>query len=121
DWLFEADTGPAALWVGDGFGGPSSATVVNCTFAQNTLQPGGAALSVTQTSTVTAANCILWDNSPTQIGIEPGASLDLSYSDVQGGWPGGTANKDADPLFTMTPCDYSLLPGSLCINAGSTA
>jgi hypothetical protein len=107
--------------VGDGFGGPSTANVVNCTFGDNNQAPGGGALSVTQTSSVTVANCIFWGNSPAQIVTESGATLGLSYSDVQGGWSGGAAIMDANPLFTMIPCEYSLQSGSPCINQGNSA
>jgi len=75
---------------------------------------------MTQTSSASLTNCILWGNTPGQVGTEPAATATVSYSDIQGGWP-GTANMNADPLFTTTPCPYSLQPGSQCINAGSTA
>jgi hypothetical protein len=45
----------------------------------------------------------------------------VTYSDVQGGWP-GTGNTDADPLWTFPGImGYSLLPGSPCINTGDPA
>jgi len=73
---------------------PSDIAVVNCTFSRNrTGRPGGA-LYAAGSLTVTATNCIFWANTPDQ--IEGGASV--TYSDVQGGWP-GLGNVDADPLF----------------------
>lgn len=41
-------------------------------------------------------NCILWNNIPDEI-AGPGMPT-VTYSDVQGGWP-GEGNIDADPLF----------------------
>jgi len=64
------------------------------------------------------ANCILWSDSPDEIFDEPGSSTTVTYSDVQGGWP-GTGNIDADPLFA--DADGRLLDGSPCIDAGNDA
>jgi len=41
------------------------------------------------------ANCILWGNSPTEV---YGGSPSITYSDVQGGWP-GLGNIDVNPYF----------------------
>jgi predicted outer membrane repeat protein len=112
---------PGALWVGDGLGGPSSATIINCTFAQNTAPSGGAGLLVTQTSSATAANCILWGNTPAQIVVDPGASLALSYSDVHGGWS-GTGNINDDPHFRdAAGGNYRPAPFSPCIDSGDSS
>ena len=35
-----------------------------------------------------ARNCVVWDNDPAEIVEEPGASVAVSYSNVQGGYPG---------------------------------
>lgn len=48
------------------------------------------------------------------------AELGVRFCDVLGGWPGNT-NFDADPLLVdMDGGDYGLLPGSPCIDAGSS-
>jgi len=59
-------------------------------------------------------NCILWDDSPHEIHGTPV----VTYSDIQGGWP-GEGNIDAHPRFVLrTMDDYRLLWGSPCIDAG---
>jgi len=74
-----------------------------------------------QNSNPTVSNCIFWDNtasSGSQIYYDGTSSATVSYSDVQGGWP-GTGNINADPLF-LDPDDgdLCLLAGSPCIDAG---
>jgi len=62
-------------------------------------------------------NCILWGNNPDEIYVSSGATT-LTFSDVQGGWP-GLGNIDADPLFVDPDNgDLRLSPGSPCIDAG---
>ncbi len=96
-------------------------TVTNCTFSQNTANGLGGGLYGGR-STIT--NCIFWGNT---IGQIHGSYAAATYSDVQGGWPGGT-NIDADPLFVDPdgPDDIPgteednlhLAAGSPCIDTG---
>lgn len=91
-------------------------------------------------------NCILWGNEATdgpQIFLSPYSFALVSYSDVQGGWP-GEGNIDADPYFIelgywadindpniivepnhpsaiWVDGDYRLRIGSPCIDAGMDA
>jgi hypothetical protein len=46
-------------------------------------------------SSPTVTNCVLWGDAPNEI---TGSAADVTYSTVQGGWP-GIGNIDADPLF----------------------
>jgi hypothetical protein len=119
---------------GGGISGYSySVTLTNCTFVGNWGWPGGAIAA----PSATLSNCILWDNhGPTELDQISGPAV-VDYSDVQGGWP-GTGNIDSDPLFVSpghwddhgTPGDpiddtfvfsgdYTLRPGSPCIDAGN--
>jgi hypothetical protein len=130
-----ASNDAAALWVGDGTGGPSSATVVNCTFAANRAPTDGAALIVTHTSHVDVAHCVFWSNTPAEIALKDTATIAVSYSAVHGGWT-GAGNIDVDPLFVRAASpgadgdwgtddddygDLRLTGGSPCIDAGDPA
>ena len=65
--------------------------------------------------TLQVRNAILWDNAFSQ--IEGGAAA-VSYSDVQGGYP-GAGNIDADPLFVDgAEADLHLTATSPCRDAG---
>jgi hypothetical protein len=97
---------------------------VNCCFIQNMADEAGGAIYVemegaetTVASSTTSANwapnaqgcyagaqarlsvinTILWDGGD-EIGLAENALAEVTYSDVQGGWP-GEGNIDADPLF----------------------
>jgi len=96
----------------------SSATLTNVTFSTNTAEQGGGMSNYSSTATLT--NAILWDNSPDQI---VGESFVVTYSDIQGGYP-GEGNINSAPLlgplednggFTLT---HALLEGSPAIDAG---
>jgi hypothetical protein len=66
---------------------------------------------------VKLTNCILWDGGD-EIWNSGGPTIDITHSDVQGGWS-GTGNIDADPLFgDPAHGDLRLAPGSPCIDAG---
>ncbi len=97
----------------------SSATLTNVTFSTNTAESGGGIYGVG--SNVTLTNAILWDNSPDQI---VGKAYVVTYSDIQGGYP-GEGNINSAPLlgplednggFTLT---HALLEGSPAIDAGN--
>jgi len=96
----------------------SSATLTNVTFSTNTAEQGGGMSNYSSTATLT--NAIFWDNSPDQI---VGESFVVTYSDIQGGYP-GEGNINSAPLlgplednggFTLT---HALLEGSPAIDAG---
>ena len=101
----------------------SSPTVTNCTFSGNS---GGGMYNYNENSNPTVTNSILWGNTPGEIADVGGAVTTVTYSDVQGGFP-GTGNIDADPLFVdadgpddipgTDDDDLRLQPGSPCIDA----
>ncbi len=105
----------------------SSTTITNCTFSENVADNGyGSGIFCTGAgSSQTITNCIVWNNSPDGIHDASGSSI-VSYSDVQGGWP-GEGNIDADPLFIAGPeGNYYLsqvaagqAEDSPCLDAGS--
>ena len=73
-----------------GDGSYSQAT--NCTVADN----AGNGMEVDYLPTT---NCIFWGNFPPQI-VSTANPPEVTYSDVQGGWP-GSSNLDANPQFPV--------------------
>ncbi len=97
----------------------SSPTVTNCTFALNSAANGRALAfdSCCFSGNLIMANCILWDGGDEIANLNK-STLTITYTNVQGTWP-GIGNIDADPLF-VDPVngDLHLQPGSVCIDAG---
>jgi hypothetical protein len=64
-------------------------------------------------------NCVLWENSPTEIHNSYQSHAQVTYSDIQGGYT-GEGNIDADPQWVDPDNgDFHLSPGSPCIDAGT--
>lgn len=96
--------------------------VKNCTFTGNTAGLYGGGISVSQ-SAPEFTNCILWGNdAPDRPDVAtPSGSLDATYCNIGGGWP-GTGNIDADPLFVdFSGGDFHLTHDSPCRDTGNTA
>jgi len=116
-------------------------TLINCTFTGNLALgdhiASGGGMYNDEGHYTTVINCIFWNN--VSYGIS-GSSVDVTYSDIEGGWS-GQGNIDTDPCFvspgywadTNDPNisaepndpnavwidgDYHLIPGSPCIDAG---
>ncbi|MEE8155433.1 MAG: choice-of-anchor Q domain-containing protein, partial [Phycisphaerales bacterium] len=97
--------------MGGGFQNGLIATLINCTFGNN----AGNGVENDHGVSAVLANCVLWGNVPAQLDL---GSFTVTYSDIQGGWP-GTGNIDADPLFAQPGADNLRLGfGSPCIDAG---
>ena len=98
----------------------SNPMLTNCTFSDNSSDMQGGGIYNKQ-SNPTLNNCILWGNSAqagSQIFNAFTSSTTVTYSDVQGSWP-GEGNINADPLFrNASNDDLRLLPDSPCIDAG---
>ena len=123
--------GPGINVIGD-----ASAAVINSTIARNISGRGGGIQYSCNPSSVpfVVKNTILWGNLGTagnQIAIAAGPPMQISFCNVQGG-QGEVAvtsvvdgidyrnNINAEPLFANPENgDYSLLPGSPCIDAGT--
>jgi parallel beta-helix repeat protein len=78
----------------------SRPTLKNCTFSGNSAAYGGGMCNYINSSSM-VVNCIIWANtapSGAQIYNDGTSSATVSYSDVEGGWP-GTENIDEDPVF----------------------
>jgi hypothetical protein len=93
--------------------------IMNCTFVDNSAQSGKAIHAKNPGTVVT--NSIFW-GAPDQISSDLGISVTVSYSDIQGGYP-GTGNVNADPRFVnQSAGDYRLSkPCSPCVDAGHSA
>lgn len=105
------------MFFGEGGGVYSvSPTIINSTIVGNTAMSfGGGVYVYFETSQIT--NCILWGNRSDLEGDQIDGPATVSYSDVEGGWP-GTGNIAEDPLFVGSG-DYHLNPDSPCIDSGA--
>jgi hypothetical protein len=90
--------------------------VVNCTIVWN-LDAG---LRVYDNAVIVATNSIVWGNAPASVTTANGGLAVVSYSDVQGGYPGTGPNINADPQLTGAPLPWHLRPTSPCLNAGTS-
>jgi parallel beta-helix repeat protein len=123
----------------------SSPTLINCTFVGNSAGYRGGAI-IQESGMLRLTNCIMWDNTAPegnvmylQHGYQVDATVNISYSDIEGGQSGfyieqgctlnwGVGNIDADPCFVdlgywdangvWVDGDYHLLVDSPCIDAG---
>jgi hypothetical protein len=111
----------AVLGGGGVFCSASDPFITNCTFTQNASPNGGALVlaGAYLPRYPVLANCILWNDGPEEIVVGIGQPT-ITYSDVQGGWP-GAGNIDAPPVFVADTldagADYSLHHNSPCIDA----
>ncbi len=105
----------------------SSPALTNCTIAQNTTNnnDSGGGLHATYMSHPTVINSILWGDKANglsnEITFESISSVDVTYSNIQGGWI-GQGNRNSVPLFKDAANeDYHLAAGSPCIDTGTSA
>jgi hypothetical protein len=93
-------------------------TILNCTITGNTGCGNHSNDGFGGHCTPIVSNCIVYGNTGGQIVDVLGATTTVTYSNVQGGWP-GTGNIDVDPLFADPGGDdYRLSGGSPSIDAG---
>ncbi|HCO95067.1 MAG TPA: hypothetical protein DIU00_14130, partial [Phycisphaerales bacterium] len=107
----------------------SSTTITNCTIVGNYTSEYGGGGIYCGNSSPTVVNTILWNDIPDEIYLKY-SSINVAYSNIQGGWP-GTGNIDTNPLFVDAAGDDNffgteddnlrLLPDSPCIDAGDNS
>ena len=95
-------------------------TIVNCTITRNTAPNGGGIFCYDCDPYTLIKHTILWNDDPDEIYLYSGVPpvLAVTYSDIEGGWP-GIGNIDCDPLFCYPDTDnYYLAENSCCVGAG---
>jgi hypothetical protein len=98
----------------------SHVVILNSVVANNRTTPGTGGGIFSSKSSLTITNSIFWGNRPDQIVDYSKSIFTVSYSNIQGGWPGiGTI--DSNPLFPVSAGgnDFRPAPGSPCIDAGT--
>jgi len=107
----------AATYTG-GVGIQAFATLTNVTISGNTASQGGG-IEAWGNAHPEVINSIIWNNTPTAVSIFGSGGIDITYSDIDGGWD-GEGNIDDDPLFTdANSGDYTITEGSPCKDAGT--
>jgi predicted outer membrane repeat protein len=117
-----AELGAAIVSVFD-----SSPTIRNSTLIQNHAGVSGGGIYCAFAD-ITAIDAIFWGNLPEQVFGGSSAQIDITTSDIQGGYP-GDGNLNEDPLFLIGPRGIAYLSqkaagqavNSPCINRGSTS
>jgi hypothetical protein len=105
----------------------SSPAIINCTitnnYAASSYLPEAGGIHCERTSSPIVVNSIIWGNTagglPSEICVDETSTINLTYSDIQGGWI-GTGNIDANPLF-IGGGDYHLQANSPCIDKGTSS
>jgi hypothetical protein len=115
--------GNSAVVAGGGIActGEVSPALLSDTLTHNRAPEGpGIACMGASPSTLTIADSVLWDGL-FEIANPDGSAFTITYSDIQGGWP-GEGNIDADPGFIdAEDGDFHLSPGSPCIDVGDNS
>ena len=114
-------TGNSAIAGGGVYLQMSSPTIRNCVIAGNTVSTLGGGIYCDTGSTPTIVNTILWFDGAQEIYVEVPGAAGVSYSNIQGGWP-GTGNINAVPMFAdPANGDFRPAAGSPAIDAGLNA
>jgi len=135
--LFSANSATSRGGAIYAYNSPDYLYLFNCTLSANTAAAqGGAVYEGYSPSSLTVYNSVIWGNlapEGPQFNNTNSSSLIVSYSDVEGGWP-GAGNTQSDPLFVRASNDggdgwgvgdnddlgdLRLRPGSPCIDAGN--
>lgn len=93
-------------------------SIGNSTFAQNTATYGSFMALDPNNYSIAITNCIVWDGLDPIWTNDDQGTIDINYSNIQGGYA-GEGNVNLNPLFVdLLNDDYHLDPNSPCINAG---
>jgi len=123
DWLMMTNCVLAGNTAQDAGGGMYnvwiSPRLLHCTLSSNTATSSGGAMFNDEAASPILLNCILWNDLPDEIANLDGTSNpDVTFSDIQGGYP-GEGNISVDPLFVdAANGDFHLLQASPCVDAG---
>jgi hypothetical protein len=91
--------------------------IINNTIVNNFASSTGGGIDVSGVQAI-VVNSILWGNTTNQIALGSGGSIEVRYSNIQGGWS-GEGNINANPLFVdIANGDFHLQDISPCIGAG---
>ena len=112
------------VWISNSSGGSPVAELTHCTLSGNSADgSGGGIFSTTffggNPVTTFVDNSIVWDNGLNPIVDELDAVTTVTYSDLEGGWP-GDGNIDADPSFLGGPSGTWTADGTYDPEAGQT-
>jgi hypothetical protein len=107
-------TNNRAPFGGGMYNAAANPTLINCTFSNNNGGAWGGGMQNDAGSNPTVTNCILWGDTPDEISFSGTGTV--TYSNVQGGWP-GIGNMDRDPKFADS--EGRLSTDSPCIDAGN--
>ena len=103
---------------GGGMYSASSLTAINNTIGGNKANGRFGGGYYCGGGTAVILNTIIWGDNPKGIYVVAEGSVNITYSDIQGAWP-GEGNIQADPMFVdAAGGDYHLSRNSPCIRAG---
>ncbi|MBW8039352.1 MAG: hypothetical protein FVQ85_05080 [Planctomycetes bacterium] len=95
----------------------NNVTLRNCTITGNTAQTIGGIFCYNKYANITIENCIVWGNTSSN-SLQIGGNPEVSYSNIQGGFP-GIGNINTNPLFVNPVAgDFHLSSSSPCIDTG---
>ncbi len=102
-------------------GNLSTASITNCTFVNNSALEGAGLWNGDTPNAPQILNCIFWNESGNEVFLNsPETPVQVSYSDVRGGYP-GEGNIDTDPKFIDAENgDFRLRMDSPCIDTGTS-